>query len=275
MNNFFGLGNNTVIDKSKNIDFYQARYNYAELAALIRKNYYDKLSIYLGPYFYQYWFSPAHNQGKILQYPSSLPLDSISVYGSKSYLGGKLVIDIHNLNNELFPTRGIRWVTDFSVLPGISANTHTISKLTSDMEVYASFNSPAKLVTLLRLGGGHIYGKNFEYFQAYDLGANNFLRGYRKNRFTGSGMAYANLEFRFKLFTSKSYLVPGDVGLLAFDDIGRVWLKTESSKAWHNGIGGGLYFIPFNMMIISGTIAFSKEGNLLNVSSGAKVNISF
>lgn len=275
LNNFFGLGNNTEIDKTKNIQFYQARYDYAEIAALLRKNYYDKLSVYLGPYFYRYWFSPSHNEGKILQYPSALPLDSLGVYQSKTYLGGKLVIDIHNLNNELFPTRGIRWITDFSVLPGISANTHTISKLTSDMEVYASFNSPAKLVTVVRLGGGHIYGKNFEYFQAYDLGANNFLRGYRKNRFTGSGMAYANLEFRAKLFTSQWYLLPGDFGLLAFDDIGRVWLKTESSKTWHNGIGGGFYFIPFNIMIISGTIAFSKEGNLVNVSSGARINISF
>jgi len=275
LNNFFGLGNNTVIDKNKNISYYQAHYNYAEVAAMIQKRYYDKLSIMVGPYFYQYWFNPGKNAGKVLQYPSLLSLDSMGVYGTKSYLGGKMVIDIHNLNDELFPTRGIRWITDFSVLPGLSGGTSTISKLTTDMTVYASVNAPAKLVTVLRLGGGHIYGKNFEYFQAYDLGANNYLRGYRKNRFTGSGMAYANLEFRLKLFNSKWYLLPGDFGLLAFDDIGRVWIKSESSKAWHNGVGGGLYFIPFNMMIVSATVAFSKEDNLVNISTGARINISF
>jgi hypothetical protein len=51
--------------------------------------------------------------------------------------------------------------------------------------------------------------------------------------------------------------------------------EDESSHQWHNGLGGGIYFVPFNMMIISATIAFSKENNLVNVSTGAKVNISF
>ena len=88
-------------------------------------------------------------------------------------------------------------------------------------------------------------------------------------------MAYANLELRYKLFTSQWYLLSGDVGLLAFDDVGRVWVKDESSHQWHNGLGGGIYFVPFNMMIISATIAFSNENNLVNVSTGAKVNISF
>ena len=41
------------------------------------------------------------------------------------------------------------------------------------MAVYASFDAPAKLVILVQIGGGHIYGDNFEYFQALTLGANN------------------------------------------------------------------------------------------------------
>jgi outer membrane translocation and assembly module TamA len=88
-------------------------------------------------------------------------------------------------------------------------------------------------------------------------------------------MAYANLEFRIKLFTSQWYLLTGDFGLLAFDDIGRVWMRGETSHQWHNGVGGGIYFVPFNMMIFSATVAFSNEDNMVNVSTGAKVNISF
>ena len=86
----------------------------------------------------------------------------------------------------LFPTRGIRWITEFSYLAGLNRKCHPVTKFTTDMIVYASLNSPAKLVTVLRLGGGHIFNKDFDYFQALDLGANNFLRGFRKNRFSGS-----------------------------------------------------------------------------------------
>ncbi len=84
-----------------------------------------------------------------------------------------------------------------------------MTKLESDMTVYASMSFPAKWVTVLRLGGGHIFSNSLEYFQALTLGANNYLRGFRKNRFSGNTLAYGSLEFRVKLFDSKSYVLPG------------------------------------------------------------------
>jgi hypothetical protein len=275
LDNFFGFGNNTVIDKSKSISYYQAFYKYAEASLLVRKRFFDKLDISVGPYFYRYWIDPKNTQGKVLQYPSLISLDSMGVYNKKTYLGAKLTIDVHNINNELFPTRGIQWLTELSFLSGISGKANSITKLTSDMVVYASFNSPTKFVTVLRLGGGRIFGNKFEYFQAFNLGADNYLRGYRKDRFSGSSRTYANLEVRLKLLTSKWYLLPGDLGLLGFDDIGKVGVKNLSSRTWHNSFGGGLYFVPYNMMIISAIVAFSNEDRMLNISTGAKVNITF
>jgi hypothetical protein len=275
LNKFFGLGNNTAIDKSKSIRYYLARYRYAEASVLVRRKYFDKLSIMAGPYFYQYWNEQKDNLGKILQYPSLISLDSAAVYNKKSYLGGKLAIEIDNLNSELFPTRGIHWTTEFSFLAGLTNKSNALTKLTSDMAVYASLSDPAKVVTVIRLGAGHIFTDNFEYFQALNLGANNFLRGFRKNRFSGSSMAYGSLEIRVKLFESKWYILPGDFGLLGFNDIGRVWMRNESSHRWHNAIGGGIYYVPFNMVLVSTSLAFSKEETLFNFSIGAKVNITF
>ncbi len=143
------------------------------------------------------------------------------------------------------------------------------------MAVYASLNSPARVVAVLRLGGGHIFSKNFEYFQALNLGANNFLRGFRKNRFSGSSLAYGSLELRVKLLTSKWYILPGDFGVIAFNDIGRVWMTNEMSRRWHNAYGGGVYYVPFNMVIVSATMGFSKEETLFNFSIGTKLNITF
>ena len=275
LNNFFGLGNNTVIDKTKPVEYYRTRFNHFSLQAFYRIRYFDKVSVYGGPMFYYYSYNPEDNTGKILTRPSLIGLDSLSVTSNKNYLGAKIGIDINNLNSELFPTRGIHWTTEFSTLSAISKYGGAVTKLTSDMVVYASLNSPARVVAVLRLGGGHIFNRNFEYFQALNLGANNFLRGFRKNRFSGSSLAYASLELRTKLFTSKWYILPGDFGLIAFNDVGRVWLKNESSRRWHDAYGGGIYYVPFNMVIISATMGFSKEEYLFNFSIGTKLNITF
>jgi Omp85 superfamily domain/Calcineurin-like phosphoesterase len=275
LNNFFGLGNNTVIDKTKSKRYYLTRYKYLDASILIRKRIFPVLSVMAGPWYYRYWNNPGDNKEKILERPSLLGLDSAAVYSNKSYAGAKLAIELNNLNSELFPTRGLHWNTEFSFLSGISDKSSGVVKLTSDMAIYASLSNPARVVTVIRLGAGHIFNKNFEYFQALNLGSNNFLRGFRKNRFTGSSLAYGSLEMRVKLFRSNWYILPGDVGVLGFGDIGRVWLKSESSERWHTVVGGGFYYVPFDMVLVSANIGFSGEDKLLNFSVGTKINITF
>jgi hypothetical protein len=88
-------------------------------------------------------------------------------------------------------------------------------------------------------------------------------------------MLYQSTEIRYKLFESKSYIVPGAVGVLAFNDIGKVSVKNEISHKWHDSFGGGFYYSPYNFAIVSATIAFSDEGHLFNFSIGTKFNITF
>ena len=84
-------------------------------------------------------------------------------------------------------------------------------------------------MAVLKIGGGHIYSKNYEYFQTLTLGSNNFDRGFRKNRFSGTSLFYSSVEIRQRLFRSRAYLIPGDFGITGFYDIGRVWLQGEHS----------------------------------------------
>jgi hypothetical protein len=275
LNNFFGLGNNTELDSEKNMGYYRARYNYMDATLLFRKKIFNVLSVMGGPWFYRYWNNPKNNIGKILEMPSVVGLDSSEVYTSKSYLGAKLIAEVNNINNELFPTRGMQWNTELSFLSGVTGSANAVTRLVSDMTVYASLSSPATVVTVIRVGGGHIFNDNFEYFQALNLGANNYLRGFRKNRFAGSSLAYGSLEMRVKLFSSKWYILPGDFGVLGFGDAGRVWMKNMPSRRWHTAIGGGIYYVPFNMVLVSASLAYSKEATLFNFSVGTKINITF
>jgi hypothetical protein len=275
LNNFFGFGNNTRVNNDSTIKYYRARYKDVAGDFLFRYKVASVFSVFAGPSYYRYWNKQDNNKDYILGKPSLVGLDSNDVYSEKSYVGGKAGFLIYNLNNDLFPTRGINWLTTFTQLQPLSKTSSPLTKLESDMAVYASMSFPARWVTVLRVGGGHIFSDNLEYFQAMTLGANNYLRGFRKNRFSGNSLAYASLEFRVKLFDSKSYVLPGQVGLVAFNDIGRVWLKGENSRKWHYAYGGGFYYVPYNMVLISTTVALSNEERLVNFTLGTKLNLTF
>ncbi|MEP6846844.1 MAG: BamA/TamA family outer membrane protein, partial [Panacibacter sp.] len=230
----------------------------------------------IGPTFYHYWNHDYDNAGKVLGHPGVVGLDSSNVFSNKTYAGAKVQMKVHNLNDDLMPTRGVYWTTELSSMYGTNEASRHISKLTTDMIVYASLNDPTNLVGVIRLGYSHIINTKYEYFQALTLGSNNYLRGFTKDRFAGRSLMYFSLEGRLKLFDSKSYLFPGPVGIIAFNDIGRVFSKhTETSHKWHDGFGGGLYYSPYKFAIVSATIAFSGEGSLFNFSMGTKFNITY
>jgi len=275
LRNFFGFGNNTEIDLSKPKDFYQSRYKLFETEALLRKRFFEKLHIMAGPAFYSYRNSIEDNRNNFFGKPVQNGLDSAGIYSKKDYLGGKLVLLLDNRNDELFPTRGIHWQNEFVSIAGLKKGNYNYTAFTSDMSVYASFTDPAKFVAVLKFGGGHIFSKNYEYFQALTLGANNNLPGFRKNRYAGTSTLYSGLELRVKLFGMQSNMLPGQLGLTGFYDAGRVWLPGERSKRWHGAYGGGVYFVPFNLFIISATAGFSEKERMFNFTVGKRINARY
>jgi hypothetical protein len=275
LNNFYGFGNSTKIDPAKPPTFYRVRYREAGAEILFRKKPFNILSVVFGPSVYRYWNRYVNNVNYILGKPTEAGLDSTDVYTSRTYAGVKVALELDNLNSNLFPTRGIRWTNNLTLMQPLNRNSDALNKIESDMVIYASLKIPARVVGVIKLGGGHIFNDSIEYFQALSLGQNNVLRGFRKNRFSGHSVAYGSLELRIKLFDSRSYIFPGQVGMIVFNDVGRVWYKGENSKKWHYVAGGGLYYNPFNVMIVSATIGFSTEETVLNFSLGTKFNLTF
>ena len=275
LNNFYGLGNNTISDPAKGIEFYRVRYKYAKAQALLTRRPFSSLILGAGAELYHYWIDKEDNENKILDRPSLIGLDSVNVYQTKTFVGARFLATINTLNNELFPTRGILFTNELLAMGGINKNSKPLTMFTSDMTIYTSWREPAKVVTVLKLGGGRILSKNYEYFQALSLGQNNFLRGFRKNRFAGESIAYGSFEVRHKLFNSKSYLFPGTVGVITFAETGRVWTSIPTPVKWHFSYGGGLYYAAYNKVLISSTIALSNESSLFNFTLGTKFNLTF
>ena len=275
LNNFFGFGNNTTIDKTKGVIFYRVRYSDAKLDLLAKRRPFNKLTYSLGPSIYYYWIENSDNKKYILNDPASIFLDSASLYKNKLFAGGLIKTNFNNLNNPLFPTRGVDINVKFSSMFPIQGKSYAVNKLEGDMTIYASLKDPSRIITILKLGGGHIFRKNFEFFQGIGIGADNNLRGFRKNRFVGQSAAFGSLEFRLKLLEGKSYILPGQIGLLAFGDAAKVWYQNANSHRIHTAYGGGIYYVPFNMVIISGAVALSSEGQLFNLSVGTNLNLTF
>ncbi len=273
LRNFYGIGNNTLNDRIKS--FYRIQYKEGEVEVMLRHRYLERINLSLGPFLYYYQNDLSKNRNDILRLPQDAGLDSISVYGKKLYTGAKFNFHFSNSNDELFPTRGVLLNTDLSYFAGVSGQTHNFSKLSSGLQVFMSQNDPTKNIVVVKLGGEKIFSEEYPFYQAADLGANNYLRGFARNRFSGKSSLYASFEVRHKIADLNTYIFPGPLWIFGFYDGGKVWPNRAGGNTWHNSYGGGLYFLPFHLMIASATFGFSPETNQFNVTLGTKINLTY
>jgi outer membrane protein assembly factor BamA len=164
---------------------------------------------------------------------------------------------------------GVYWNTQLKAMRQLDADENNYGKVTSEFTFYVPLIRDTSFVMVNRLGGGTTLG-DAAFFQQMQLGGIENLRGFHTNRFTGKTMIYHNLEVRAKLLDFTSYIVPGTIGIIGFNDIGRVWVPGEHSNQWHHGYGGGIYIVPAELILIQGVVGFSKEGKQPHISIGFK-----
>ncbi|PSL19547.1 BamA/TamA family outer membrane protein [Chitinophaga ginsengisoli] len=265
--NFFGFGNETVFDKSRTIRYYRTRFALFNIEPLLNTKLSRNVELYYGPSLTYYSLDKDETGGRIISDFPHNGLDSLSVYQSKSYAGLRLGLKIDTRDNALIPTRGISWNTSVYGSQGLNEQKHNYLQAQTDLSIYTNFHVPTSVVLVTRFGANKIWG-DYEYFQAAMIGGVQNLRGYRNYRFSGNAAVYNNVELRIKLFDFRSYLFPASVGLLAFNDVGRVWYSSQKSSIWHDGYGGGVYFTPANLVMLSAIVGRSDEGVLPYITFG-------
>jgi hypothetical protein len=120
-------------------------------------------------------------------------------------------------------------------------------------------SSPVQLAA--RVGGRRVWG-TYPWLESAFLGGRASLRGYSRSRFAGDGSLYGSLEARAWLVTLNVPPVPLRVGVLAFGDVGRVWLSGETSEVWHPSWGGGVMLQPVaTSHVITVAVADGREGS--------------
>jgi hypothetical protein len=268
--NFFSYGNESVYNKEQpeKIRYYRARYQVGSFGITFKHKLGSTFSVLWGPVFEYFKFDSSDNINRFILMTPANGLDPSTLAKNKSWTGGQLTVSLDDRDNKLMPTRGIHWETTLKVLSGMNDYSHSLSQLNSEMSLYTSFSKNAGFVLATRFGAGINFNNNFEFFQAQYLGSMEGLRGYRRYRFAGKAMAYNNVEMRIKVADFRTYLFPGSIGLLFFNDVGRVWVKNDTSSIWHDGYGAGIWFSPLHRLAITASAAFSKEGTLPLVTLG-------
>jgi outer membrane protein assembly factor BamA len=191
------------------------------------------------------------------RYISDADLDP-EVFETQDYAGFNLGYLYDNRDSETLPTRGMYWNTEASFNYDLDQDSKTFNQIGSDLGLFLSFRKPHRAVIALRFGGQVNIG-DYEFFQASSLGGSTNLRGFRATRYSGDAAVYQNTEFRFKLFNFSNYISKGEFGVLAFNDVGRVWLEGEDSDVWHHGYGAGIWVSPFSVAVVTASFERSED----------------
>ena len=101
----------------------------------------------------------------------------------------------------------------------------------------------------------------YPYFDAAYLGGETFS-ALHWNRYAGDGLARAGAEIKWVL-RRLQITVPGEIGILASADVGRVFVDGEESSVWHPVSSLAVFYAPFDrLMLLELGVGWSRENTV-------------
>ena len=263
-NNFYGVGNNTILDDDlEQDDFYRFERNSFSVQTGIGKEFWKNSSLdFLVGYARSSFDVP---ENTILEGDTTL-------FGANTTLGeipfnAKAIIDFRDQAG--LPYNGIMWTLDYqlgAIIEG-TPETSTYGVAQSAIEYFISTQKKNPLTLGLRFGGAVTHG-DVPFYHLPNIGQRTGLRGFFGERFTGNSSMYFNSEIRWQLLQKTTSVVPIKFGLKVFYDTGRVDLGADDVDGtnWHAGYGFGVFLVPLTEAInISFSVAFSEEESFFPV----------
>lgn len=237
--NYFGYGNETINPNAEDDETFSMDFNRVK----IRTFRMGPSLIWKGEYGSMFKTSVSYQTNKVEQTPnryiSTVPQDS-NIFENQKFLDANIIYEFQNQDYKSFPTLGMlfRFQLGYKTnLDNSNAYSYMIPELGFDYKLIPSGN----LVLATWMRSQINFGDGFEFYQAATIGANNGLRGYRNERFTGNQSFVQSTDLRLNLNNLKNNILPLRYGIYAGFDYGRVWFDGEDSSKWNNSIGGGLF----------------------------------
>ncbi len=259
VNNFFGLGNETVYDDSIELTFYRTRFKEVTINPSINLNLGTKGHINLGAH---YRGIEIHQSAdRFISDFGNNGLKSSGLFEGKEYAGGSIALHFDTKDDALVAKRGITFNSAMTFSAGINDNSQNSAQWNTDLTFRWALGAFSRTSIATRINYQQSFG-DFEFFQASNLDGFNTLRGFRRYRFSGESSFSHQIDLKVDLFEWNNYFLPSKVGLIIFNDLGRVWVDGEDSNTLHHGYGGGFYLSPFGSFAVNILMAKSEEAFL-------------
>jgi Omp85 superfamily domain len=234
---FFGFGNDTPEPESET--FFEVRQTQLSLVPRIhlplesRLPFPPRFTVSVGPTF----------EYASTRRPDDRFVGQTRPYGSEPFgqLGVTAEVRYDTQDVPAYPRRGVLLLAGGTFHPAWWDVREPYGDVHAEASAHLTASSlPLHPTLALRAGAKKVLG-TFPFQEAAFVGGPFSVRGFASQRFAGDTSAVGNAELR--LFLGRYFfLLPGEYGVFALADTGRVWLDGDSPGSWHTSVGGGLWF---------------------------------
>ncbi len=260
---YFGVGNETRLAGPE--QFYRAHQQYYELTPAFDLAFGTRSTLTIGPNL-RYW-DTGRTFGKFLGVAHPYGL------GAFGTVAGIANWKMDTRDAPAMPRQGVVLDIGGRGVPAWWGADRAYGQLHGLGSTYLTAGAfPLAPTLALRAGGEKVWG-TAPYQDLAHIGARTAfepfsVRGYYPDRFSGDASAFGTAQLELTIAHPK-LVVPADIGILGFNDIGRVFAPGEHSSLWHDGVGGGLWAAWLHRAVAaSAVLAHGTDGNRLYVGFG-------
>jgi hypothetical protein len=271
--NFFGFGNNSSNPEAKkeegDKDFNRVRIEQFNAGTFLKWRGFLGAEIKIGAQFQKFEVERTEDRFLETQFAANNRLfsDQQFVNFEASYL-------YNHSDNKAFTTLGMEFETKNGFTSNLNEKRNFFYNSTS-LSVTHKIIPSGKLVFASKVKGHFIFGKDFEFYQAANIGANQGLRSFRNERFNGKNSFYHSSDIRWNMTKLKTGLLPLNIGFYGGFDYGKVWglpntltLVPNSVSKFHTSAGGGIFFNAADMFVGGIGLFSGADGSRFNFNIG-------
>lgn len=265
---YFGSGNTTTYEGEQ--DAYKLEQKRVEFEPALVYGPNDRLDVSLGV---------------AVKYDKTQPRDNPVLAGQTFYgqgeftqLGISTRFRFDGTDHRALPRKGVLITGTGRLYPAVADVTDTFGEIHGDVRGYLSTPNERGITLALRTGGQRVFG-TYPFFESafiggktpfglFEPGGASSVRGLPAQRYAGDGSLYGSTELYLPI-TKAFLLVPGQLGVMGFYDVGRVWVEGETSNRWHHGAGGGVFFTtPNRHTLVTLQVATSESNTVFYLRGG-------
>ncbi len=255
--NFFGIGNETNNPQAEENDGLDVGRDYNRVK--LEQTSFTPSLVWRGRMGAMFQFSLSYESFEVEptegRFINTVIGDNVSF--SDEFYGADVIYSYANFDNTSFPTLGM----SFGMHVGYRHNVSTsdgFGYINPELAIDYKLIPSGQLVLASKVKGQINIGDDFQFYQGANLGQNEGLRGFRRERFIGNSAFAQTTDLRLNLRKVKTALLPLNIGFFGGFDYGRVWADGEDSSIWHTSVGGGIFaeaaeMLSFNLSAFNST----------------------